>query len=171
MLLHLIALGILGASSGSGGGPITDTGPVIASAARTIILSPVQAVNSVAAGIPLGAGVWLQNYDPADHAPYAFDFSQLLDDAEKIGQIDEIVMSASAALLGVSVDDTVGASPIIDVTNGDKVQLWFVVDPASWDAVWFELGGALIPVTVRVATNTSPPKRYERTGVLTVRQQ
>lgn len=162
---------MLGASSGGGGSPITDTGVVIASPARTIILSPIQPVNSVGAGIPLGAGVWLQNFDPADHAPYAFDFAQLLDAGEKIGQIDEIIMSAAAALLGVTVDSTVGSSPIIDATNGDKIQLWFEVDTVAWDAVWFELGGSLIPLTVRVTTNASPPKRYERTGVLTVRQQ
>lgn len=167
MLTYYLALGLIGAG---GGGPITDTGDVVASNERTAVVLVVQAGTSVANGIPLGAVAWRQQFDPGDHAPYAVDFTALLEQDEKIAEIDAIVMNATAALLGVGVDSVAPFGPIIDATDGKKMQLWFVVDEVSWASTSFNVSGVLLPVTVRIVTDSTPPKRYERTGVLTVRQ-
>jgi hypothetical protein len=165
MLTHLLAAGFIASSSSGGGG----TGIVIATPNRTAILSAVQPASSLSAAIPAGAPLWAQHFDPGDHAPYAFDFTALLGDGEKIASIDAIKMSAQAALLGVAVDQASVYAPIIDEA-GKKLQLWFIVDMTSWEAVAFAAGGVMLPVTVRILTDSVPPKRFERTSALTVRQ-
>jgi len=168
MLATLMAVDIIPQDSGGspGGG---DTGTVIATPARTVVLAVVQASSMVADGIPLGASTWSQQFDPSDHAPFAIDFTALLDTGEKIVEMEAITMSAAGALLGISVDDTTGYSPIID-TGGKKVQLWFVVDSGHWSDTSFAGAGVQVPVSVRIATDGTPAKRFERTCVLIVRQ-
>lgn len=167
MLAQLIALGVF--TSTPGGGGTGDTGVVIATSERTAVLTAVQDSAARSSGIALGAGVWRQQYDPADHTPYALDFSALLDGGENIVEIEAITMNATAALLGVGIDAATGYAPIID-EGGKKVQVWFAIDEASWSLASFDAGGVQLPVTIRVATDAIPPKRYERTGVLPVRQ-
>jgi hypothetical protein len=169
VLAHYLAFGLIGAAGGGGGGG-SDTGEILATGDRTAVVLVVQTLASSSTGIPLGAVEWSQPYDPADHAPYAVDFSALLPDSEKIAEIEAIAMSATAALLGVEVDDASTFGPVIDVDAGKKVQLWFVVDAAAWQNAAFDINGVRLPVTVRVLTDSIPPKRFERTSVLTVRQ-
>jgi hypothetical protein len=173
ILTQLIAFGIFAGSGGGGGGeigPITTVGEVVASSDCTAIVPSVQTASLTSAAAPLGSQAWRRHFDPADHAPYALDFGPLLEASENIAVIESIVMSATAALLGVGIDTAGAYAPIID-TDGEKVQLWFVVDEDAWDALSFEASGVQLPVTVRVTTDSTPPKRYERSGVLTVRQQ
>lgn len=165
MLTHLLILGLLSAP-GEGS---TETGTVIASADRTAVMPIVQASASRGSLVPLGAAAWAQPYDPGDHAPYAIDFKDLLDEGEHVAKIEAIKVSATAALLGIAVDTSAGYRPIIDVA-GQKIQLWFLVDEAYWEAASFAAAGVLLSVSVRVVTDATPPKRYERTAVLTVRQ-
>lgn len=165
MLTHLIAFGLF-AAPGDG---TTEKGAVIATPDRTAIMAVIQTTASRVAGAPLGATTWSQPYDPGDHAPYAIDFGDLLDEGENIASIEAIKVSAAAALLGISVDQAAGYRPIIDVA-GQKIQLWFLIDQAFWESASFAASGVLLPVSVRIATTSTPPKRYERTAVLTVRQ-
>lgn len=165
MIAQLIVLGILGAASGS----VIEVGTVIATPERTVIFDTVQSTTSVGQSVPLGAPRWQQPYDPADHSPYAGDFTKLLSGGETIATVEGIALSSSAAALGISVDETAGYAPIID-TGGKKVQLWFAVDDERWASSAFNAAGVLMPVSIRIRTNSVPPKRYERTAVLTVRQ-
>lgn len=165
MLMHLIALGLF-ASPSEG---TAEKGAVIASQDRTATMTVIQAAAVRGSAIPLGAGAWAQQFDPGDHAPYAIDFTDLLDQGEGIAKIEAIKMSSTAALLGIGVDAASGYRPIIDAA-GKKIQLWFLVDQAYWESASFAAGGVLLPVSVRVVTDATPPKRYERTAVLTVRQ-
>lgn len=164
MLASYIALGLFSSVSAAPG-----TGEVTAAAERTVVLLAVQANSPAITGLPTGAVAWQQPYDPGDHAPYAIDFGALLEVGEQIAAIEEITMNATAALLGVGVDAETDYAPIID-TDGEKIQMWFVVDEASWAESSFNAGGVKLPVTARVLTDSTPPKRYERTGVLTMRQ-
>ena len=164
MLTHLLVRGLLA------GAPEIGTGEVVASADRTVILRTVASAATAAAGLPVGAIAWPQQYDPADHAPYAMDFAPLLASGEKIAAIEAISMNATAALLSVGVDQDAPYAPIIDTAAGQKVQIWFLVDPVAWASVSFSAAGVMLPVTVRVLTDSVPPKRYERTALLTVRQ-
>jgi hypothetical protein len=166
MLTHLLVLGLLaGPTSGSG----TDTGAVIATPDRTASMAVIQSAASRPSNIPLGAVTWSQPYDPGDHAPYAINFTDLLDEGETIASIDAIKVPSSAVLLGISVDTAAGYGPIIDIA-GKKIQLWFLVDQTAWESASFTGAGVQLPITVRVNTGSTPPKRYERTAVLTVRQ-
>lgn len=164
MLSHLIVLGLLGAPNDG-----SDIGAVIATPDRTASMLVIQATASRPTSIPLGAAAWPQPYDPGDHAPYAINFADLLDEGEKIAKIEAIKVAPAAVLLGISVDEASGYGPIIDVA-GEKIQLWFLVDQAYWESASFASAGVLLPFTVRVLTDSVPPKRYERTAVLTVRQ-
>lgn len=165
MLLHLIALGVIPQDEDTE----TETGTVIATADRTAVLTAVQASTAQGAGIPLGAVPWRQQIDPADHVPYAVDFTALLGADEKIASIAGLSVSAAGALLGVQIDTAVGYRPIID-TAGKKIQVWFLVDAAFWASGAFDASGILVTVTARVLTDAEPPKRFERTTVLSVRQ-
>lgn len=147
------------------------TGPITASAERTAIVPKVQLGTLVSDLIPRGSVVWKQAYDPADHAPYAFDFTDLLANNEGIASIERIRLTASATTLGLSVDLLPQYRPVIDVVAGKKIQLWFLTDPDKQEAAAFDNAGVVVGVTIRILTNSVPPKTYERTSVLTVRQQ
>lgn len=164
MIAQLIAIGVFAAPA-----PPT-TGEVSVPGERTAIVARVQAGAAVAAGIPLGAVEWQQPYDPADHAPYAFDFSSLLEPDERVAEILAIRVSSAAAALGIMVDQSAGHAPLIDAAAGLKVQLWFVVSEELQEAATFLGSGVKIPITMKIATTSDPQKRFERTSVLMVRQ-
>ena len=123
-----------------------------------------------AAALPLYASAWTAPFDPADRAPYAIDWSRLLAEGETIAQIDRIVMSAQGASLGISVDIDPPRSPVIS-TDGTKTQIWFLCDAAKQNDAAFSGEGVQIGLSVLIRTSASPYKQFERTGVLTVRQQ
>lgn len=169
MLAQLIALGVFdGAATPE---PEAGTGEIIATPERTVAAVLPQPVTVIGNAIPLGAYVWPQAYDPGDHAPFAFGFAALLDEGERIADIASIRMSPAAAALGVMVDEAPTYAPIIDADGGQTVQVWFTVDPALQEAASFDASGVRLPVSFRVVTDSTPPKRFERTGVLVVRQQ
>lgn len=165
MLTTLMLLGFFGGEEIEAG-----TGPLIATAERRVAAARVQPVTVIGNAIPLGAYVWPQAYDPGDHAPYAFNFGALLGEEESIAAIDMIAMSSQAASLGVQVDQEEPFGPII-TEDGKHVQVWFVVDPSLQLSSQFDATGVRLPVTFRITTDATPPERYERTGVLVVRQQ
>lgn len=172
MLLHYLALGIIDGPPGGGdggSGPYTDTGAVDLPNDRMVVLAVPQGSVSLASGLPMGSRAWQREFDPGDHVPYGIDFTAHLDAGEKIAEISYVAMNATAALLGVGVDTAAGFGPLID-TAGKIVQLWFVVDEASWSASSFDVAGVQLPVTVRVETDAASPKRIERSAVLVVRQ-
>ena len=166
MLLHLLATGLFSASGFDG---TTEVGAVIATADRSAVLTVVQAASLTAALSPLGAAPWPQQYDPGDHAPYAIDWTALLAEDEKIAEIEAIKVTSAATLLGIGIDLALSYAPIIDQA-GKKTQVWFLVDQVYWEAAAFAARGVQLPITLRVRTDANPPKRYERTAVLTVRQ-
>ncbi len=145
-------------------------GPVSVPAERVAAVARVQASSTAAAGIPYGAVEWRQPYDPADHAPYAFDFSALFDDGEKIADILSLRLSSAAAALGITVDTAAQFSPMIDDGAGVLAQVWFLVSEPQQDNASFSAAGVKMPVTMQVETDANPPKIYERTAVLPVRQ-
>jgi hypothetical protein len=167
--------GTVGDVQGSGTGGtsepgITDTGEIIATAQRTVFFQPIPGGAGAGASLPLNAPNWTAPFDPADRTPFAMDWSQLLDDGETILQIDQITMSAEGALLGVQVDNSAGRSPIISVDH-TRTQIWFLCDEAFQANAAFAGAGAQIGLSMLVRTSATPFKLYERTAILTVRQQ
>lgn len=166
MIAQLIAAGVFAAGAPS---PAT-RGPVNVPAERTARVARIQAATASIAGIPHGAVEWQQPYDPADHAPYAFDFSDLFEDGEKIDDILALRLSASAAALGIIIDTAPSYGPVIDNVDGTKAMIWFVVSGAQQESASFTAAGVKVAVTMKVSTTSTPSKTYERTCVLTVRQ-
>lgn len=165
--MHLplaIAAGIIPAELESSQGNVTVPDE------RNGLVARIQANAGSTPGIPLGAVEWQQPYDPADHAPYAFDFSPLLDEGDRVAEILSVRLSSSAAALGIQIDQADGYQPLIDQAAGLKAQLWFVVADGQQEAASFLGAGVKIPVTMRVRTTLAPIKKFERTMVLTVRQ-
>lgn len=164
-MLLLIAAGIIPLAGDVGG-----VGQINVPAERTAVMAKVQGTAVTSDTIPLGATEWEQPFDPADHAPYAADFSEMLGDNERIARILRIRSSATAAALGIKIDDDPDYAPIIDQEEGKKVQVWPVVDPDLEDSDPFLAAGVRIPVATQIETDSTPPKRFERTSVLKVRQ-
>lgn len=167
MLLDLIAIDFF-SSPGSGGS--SEVGPVIATPERTAVLEIAPSAALTVEGAPRGSAIWLQPYDPGDHAPYAIDFTAFLGADERIAEIEALKLPSVAALIGFEIDQSTDYPPIIDEDEGKKIQLWFVIEPAYWEAVQFGEAGLQIPVTARIVTDSTPPKDFERSAVLTVRQ-
>lgn len=167
--------GALGDLTGGGAGavtdpPITATGDILATAERTVTPAPVPTGNGSSVDLSLTAYPWAAPFDPADRTPYAIDWSLLLEAAETIEQIDRIRMSPEGAALGIQVDSSVGRSPVIS-TDGKKTQVWFLCDPAFQSDPLFSGAGVQVGLSVLTRTNADPYKQFERTAVLTVRQQ
>lgn len=164
MLTALLLLGVLGGEVDVG------SGPIIAPPASTVAALSVPSSGAIGNDIPLGAYQWARPLDPADRAPYAFSFAALLATGEEIADIVRLTVSAAGAALGLEIDTSLGRVPIIS-DDGTTVQLWFCVADAFQENVAFSGAGVRIPIAFLVETNSSPFKRYERTAVLTVRQQ
>lgn len=164
MLTALLMLEVMG------GGVEVGTGPIIAPPASTAAALSVPVDSPVGTDVPLGAYSWPRPLDPSDRAPYAFDFSQLLGSAERIADIVRLTMSAAGAAVGVEIDTSAGRTPIIG-TEGKAVQIWFRVAEASQDDPAFTGPGVRVGVSILVETDAVPFKRFERTAVLTVREQ
>ena len=120
-------------------------------------------------GIPLLASVWTPPLDPSDRNKYGMDWTSVLGE-ETIASIETITMSALGASLGVQVDSDSDRIPIID-TQGQKIQLWFKVDPAFKSNPAFSDPGTRVGISVLIKTNSIPYRELERTWVLTVLQQ
>lgn len=167
MLALLIAAGVIPLDDGDG----SATGPVVVPPERVAEVVRVQGNAVISDVIPRGAREWEQAYDPADHAKYAFDWSPLLPEGEKVGEILSIRMSSAAAALGIAIDTSPEHPPIIEQDARLKVQLWFVVAEEQQESAAFLGAGVKLPVTMKIATMSTPPEKFERTNVLTVRQQ
>lgn len=190
MLTFLIALGVFGgavAVTGTGGGAIgtvggggagtvasegaiTETGEIVASSERTLAVQPVPAGSVSTLTLPLNSENWSAPFDPSDRAPFAINWSALLAEGEKIAQIDKITMSAQGVSLGVKIDTDAGRTPIIS-TDRTKTQFWFRCDTAFQSNAAFSGSGVQIGIAALIRTDANPYKQFERTGVLTVRQQ
>jgi len=160
----MIAAGVIAAQAEPAAGEI------VASADCTVTAVTRQAEVAIAAGIPQGAPTWPQPYDPGDHVPYAFDFAPLMAEDERIASIAAIRLGSQAAALGIAVDQAAGYAPTIDVDGGRKVQVWLLVSAPYQGDGQFDAGGVRMVVTFQVVTDALPPKRFERSAVLVVRQ-
>ena len=164
MLTHLILLGMFNTEIEAG------TGEVIATTERTVTIAKTPNATSRASTLPLGSYPWTAHLDPSDRAPFAIDFTGLLDTGETIAEIVRLTVSATGASVGVEIDDSTDRIPIID-TDGKKIQMWFLVDEAFQANAAFAAAGVQVGIAALIRTNGDPYKDFERTAVLTVRQQ
>lgn len=166
MIGTLILLGLFGTDAAPG------TGEIIAPASRTVTPAqvPATAAANASAEVPVGALAWAAPLDPADRAPYAIDWRQLLATDERVADIVRLTMSAAGAAVGVTIDQEDGRTPIIG-TDGKAIQIWLKVADAFQDNAAFQGAGVRVAIAALIETDSVPFKRFERTSVLTVRQQ
>lgn len=162
LLLDQLAAGAVPEQSGAA------TGTFDVPTSRTATAQRLQASTAIGTGIPYGAALWPQPFDPADHLAYGFSFKDLLDNGETITAIERIAVSATGAGMGLTIDQSAGFQPIIDQNGGQRIQLWFSVDPALQASSAFDASGTSIAVTFRILSSKS--NRIERSAVLMVRQ-
>lgn len=165
MLLWLLAIGALPNAVSVG----PSMGVVTATAEQTAVVRITTGTGS-GVGLPISAFAWPLPLDPSDHAPYAYDWSALLSEGETVDEIVSVTMSALGASLGVTIDSDSDHAPMIDI-DGQKTGLWFSVADGFQTNSAFAGSGALIGVATRIRTSATPPREYERTAILTVRQQ
>jgi hypothetical protein len=165
MLLHLIAFGIVATAALEPG-----SGDVVVPAAQTVVLKPGTASTGTGTGIPPSAAPFARPLDPSDHAPYAFDFSEVLEEGENIASIERFQVTATAAALGVMVDSDPDFLPVID-HGGKIIGVWFKVDPLFEFNTAFSSPGVKAGIAIKIKTDSAQPKTFERTGVLSVIQQ
>ena len=164
-MLALIAWGIISTAAAVGPG----TGDVDVPASQMASAKVNASGGGAGTGIPSLASIWTQPLDPSDRNKYGMDWAPVLGD-ETIATIESITMSALGASLGVQVDSDADRIPIID-TQGQKVQLWFKVDPSFKNNAAFSDPGTRVAVSVLIKTDSTPYRELERTWVLTVLQQ
>lgn len=158
-------------AAGSGGGTLAGamgTGAGVAAPVDQIIAIPerIVAITRVAAGPP----GWQAAFDPSDRAPYAMDWTAMLEIGETIVDIVSLTMSASGASVGVQIDASTGRSPVIG-PDGNMIQFWFLCDPLFQHDPAFLGAGVAVSISALIRTSATPFKEFERTAVLTVRQQ
>lgn len=148
----------------------TPTGPIIGLAERQAVLLAAGSTSGSAGGLPLGAPVWKAAFDPSDVTSYAIDFKAVLEETEKIAAIKRLTRSAAAVLLGVRIDGRAGYQPVIS-EDGKAVGLGFIADIDEQENPAFADVGVQVGVSALVVTDHDPPREYERTVILAVRQQ
>jgi hypothetical protein len=150
--------------------PSGSTGDVTLTNERIVYAVRQQPDKETARRLPLGVPQWKQPLDPADHVPYGLDFGQLMDPSETIATIETVSIDADDTL-GLIIDMDAPYHPIIDSAKSVLIQAWFSVEEGRRkDASWSGKG-QVMSITFRITTNSTPPKRYERTAALNVRQQ
>lgn len=162
MLALWSATGVVPDLSGATTGPFDIPVSRIATAVR------LQPATPIGVGIPYGAAQWQQAFDPNDNLAYGFSFSDVLDPGETIALMERIAVSSTGAGLGLTIDQSGGSAPFIDQDGRRRIQLRFLVDPAFQASPAFDASGTPIVVAFRVFTSKS--NRFDRSGVLTVRQ-
>lgn len=165
MLVDLIVAGIIPV----GGTDINPgTGTVTAPAGRTAMAASLTAAAGTGSGVPPTAYIWSQPLDPADRTFFVMDWSAWLSTA-KIDSIQRLTMTALGAALGVEIDTDADRIPVLD-TGGQKIGLWFKVDPAFQDDLAFSGSGTKVGISALIRTNEVPYQEFERTWELTVAQ-
>lgn len=163
-MLLLIAAGVIALEQPTG------IGTIIARPSQTAAIQIGSNSAVASAPIPNGAAVFGEPFDPSDRAPRAWDFTAQLADGETIVEIVRLTMMAAGAAVGVQIDSGGGRDPIIG-TSGKVIQLWFKVNDAHQADAAFLGDGMSVGVAALVRTSSTPSRQYERTAVLTVRQQ
>lgn len=116
--------------------------------------------------IPPTALVWEEPMDPYDVVDYTIDTTPLLSDLEDVASYT-VVPLAESELLGLEVGTAEYAPSITD----NVILVWLQVDPAFQANPAFSGAGQTLPLEVSITTNSSPPRKRQRTVVVKVMQR
>jgi hypothetical protein len=107
--------------------------------------------------------------DPADVVSYGVDLTALLDGAGVAPGTLVLTVDAGSIALGVSVAG--GALAPALTADGSTVVFWIAVDPASRDSSAFDRFGVEVVVVVDFSTTHVPPRTFERSTLIAMRNR
>lgn len=120
--------------------------------------------------IPAKAAKFTVEMDPAELLDFQIDLKgtkvQLLEGTENCSTYT-LTLYPEAAALGISIKNTGGYVPNI---TANVITVWFEVDPTFWANAAFDGNGFNVGMDLTVNTDHAPPRRRQRTLVLTVVQ-
>ena len=108
--------------------------------------------------IPASTSVWTESMDPYDIVDYSVDCSNMLETGETIASFSLNIL-AEASVLGLQIKLTDGYNSEL---IGNTVRMWLTVLPAEQANPAFD-GGAILPIELVINTNSTPPRRKQRT--------
>lgn len=152
MILFLEAIGAFG-NRIPGPGDYTAVTP----AARTVVL------RDSGRGTPVRA--WTESLDPYDVLDYKMDASGLLETGENIKSYT-VLPTVEAELKGLRI----GRTDYETVLSDNAVTFWVSVDATKQQDNIFTPGVAL-PIELSFTTDSLPPRKKQRTVLLTVVQR
>ena len=117
--------------------------------------------------IPTTATTWADTMDPSDLVDYTVDFANVLDVGESISTYTITPLSEST-LLGLTVNTTGGYSNSL---VGSKITMWLSIASANQSDAAFSGAGTSLPIEVAIVTNSTPPRKRQRTVVVKVAQK
>lgn len=115
---------------------------------------------------------WKAALDPSDKADFYADFiggdDPVLEEGEKIASY-EIGLTAKAVQFGLTFDDA-GEYAHQTVNNDTAVRMWLSIPEEKRDSADF-CAGIDLGVEVTIMTDSVPPRRWQRTWLVTVVNQ
>lgn len=121
--------------------------------------------------IPPNAKIWPRTLDPRDRADYLMNLAEgtnpLLEPGESYLTYT-LSPSAEAVALGLTIESLAPYAPVETATT---LQIWFSVDSAFWVDAAFSGAGTSLSIELTIETDSTPPRRWQRTVVLKVAQQ
>ena len=115
--------------------------------------------------IPTTAIVWAESMDPYDVLDYEADVTNLLDGSEVASF--SVAPTAESLLAGLKV----GTAEYAPLLSSKIIRVWFSINNANQGDPLFDGTGATLPVEISVTTNSTPPRKRQRTFVLKVAQR
>ena len=104
--------------------------------------------------------------DPKDRVDFVADFKALLTGNEKIAAAS-LTLGAESVALGLTLIQNPPHGP--NIINGVGIEAWFQVNAGLQANAAFDVG-ATLPIEATILTDAVPPRTFQRTLVITVKQ-
>lgn len=116
--------------------------------------------------IPASTFIWPESMDPSDVVDFQIDCTSVLETGESIASFT-FTANADATLLGL----TVGTGASAPAISGNIVTVWLSVSDTYKDNIAFDGVGVTLPLTLTITTNSTPPRKKQRTVAVMVAQK
>lgn len=116
--------------------------------------------------VPTEAKIFLEPLDPLDITDFEINLAPLLESGEGIAS-QTVSLPTESTLLGLEVKTTGGYATSL---TGNILRIWLGIMPAEQGNAAFA-SGVILPIEVVVNTNSTPPRKKQRTVAVKVIQR
>ena len=116
--------------------------------------------------LPSEVTVWSESIDPRDIRPFAFDLSTFLNPGEDVSVYD-IVLLAESILAGLEL----GVGQYAHAKTGNLIIFYPLISVGMQEDLQFYGSGVRLPIVLNITTNSTPPRRLQRTYAVEVKQR